>query len=73
MLLLALDDVRVRTESVDCPWSVPIIRADNSVQVLCGQFCTGTVRTILPRYCFFLAFPYSFTLGFIVVSTTRSR
>jgi hypothetical protein len=26
MLLLALDDVRVRTESVDCPWSVPIIR-----------------------------------------------
>jgi hypothetical protein len=32
MLLLALDDVGVRTESVDCPWSVPIIRARNKLE-----------------------------------------
>jgi hypothetical protein len=34
MLLLAMDDVRVRTESVDCPWSVPIIRVRGVLQYL---------------------------------------
>jgi hypothetical protein len=31
---LALDDVRVRTESVDCPWSVPIIREHRETAVI---------------------------------------
>jgi hypothetical protein len=34
MLLLAMDDVRVRTESVDCPWSVPIICVRGVLQYL---------------------------------------